>query len=179
MTMPLYGWRDLRSAITAADIPASSAPTPTAFGPTGSLKRYAFAVNDYVGLDFHVDHDYWPGSTAYIHVHWTTNGTSTNTVKWQLTYTIAKGHNQANFGTDTVITLEEAAAGTAWRHMVTEDATGFSLIEPDTLLHVDLKRITNGGTENTDAVFGLFVDIHYQTMQYATPYRTPNFYTGP
>ena len=119
MTVALYGWRDLRTSLTTAEVPPANAPTLTAFGPSGTLKRYAFAVNDYLEFDLHVDHDYWPGSLAYFHVHWSTNGTSTNTVKWELTYTLAQGHNQANFPANQVITVEEAAQGTTWRHMVT------------------------------------------------------------
>lgn len=179
MTKAMYGWKDLRSSVFSGDIPPASAPTLTAFGPSGNLKRYAFSIGDYVELDFHVDHDYWPGSLAMVHVHWTTDGTQTNSVKWQLEYTLAKSHNQGNYPIDTVLTLEEAAHGTAWRGMTTEDATGISILEPDTLIHMKLSRITNGGTNNTDAVFGLFVDFHYQTSQFATPYRSPNFFTGP
>ena len=91
--------------------------------------------------------------------------------------TIATGHDQENFTADATITVEEAANGTAWRHMVTEDTGGLSLIEPDTLIIMELARITNGGTNNSDTVFGLFVDFHYQTAQYSTPNRLPNFYT--
>ena len=60
--------------------------------------------------------------------------------------------------------------------MVTEDATGFTVPEVDSLILLELKRVTNGGTENTDTVFGLFVDLHYQTSMYATPNRSPSFY---
>ena len=46
----------------------------------------------------------------------------------------------------------------------------------DTLVIAELTRITNGGTENTDTVFAMFIDLHYQTQQYGTLNRTPNFY---
>lgn len=179
MSQALYGWRDLRTSLTGLEPPPATAPTQTAFGPSGLLKRPAFAVGDYLEFDLHVDHDYWVDSDAFLHVHWSTNGTSVNSVKWEISYTLAKGHDQANFPAQQLITIEQAAAGTAWRHMITEDGTGISLEEPDTLLLGRITRITNGGTDNADAVFGLFVDFHYQTMQYATPYRIPNFYTGP
>lgn len=170
------GWKDLRMALVASAA-GGGTPTLTAFGPTGTIKQLAFSVNDSVYVAAHIDHDILPGSIMYPHMHWTTNGVSTNTVKWQITYTTAAGHNQANFPADTVVTVEEAAAGTAWRHMVTEDPTGFAALEVDSLIVAEIKRITNGGTENTDTVFGLFADLHYQVLGFATPNRVPNFYT--
>lgn len=170
------GWRDLRCALVAAAT-GTGTPALTAFGTSGNIKQMAFGVGDSVYLAAHVDHDIKPGSTIYPHVHWTTNGTSTNTVKWELRYVTAKGHNQANFGADTVVNLEEAAQGTAWRHMVTEDATGFTAPEVDSVIIMELKRVTNGGTENADTVFGLFVDFHYESDRNATLNRAPDFYS--
>lgn len=169
------GWRDYRAALTG-QAAGPAAPTLTAFGPTGTIKQLAFAVGDSVYVAVHVDHDVKTGSTMYPHVHWSTNGTNTAEVKWQLTYTMAEGHDQANFPAEQVLSVQEAAAGTAWRHMVTEHASGFTAPEPDTLILIEVERITNGGTDNTDVVFGLFVDLHYETQQYATPSRTPDFY---
>ena len=178
MTVQTYGWRDLRMSLVAA-APGGGTPVLANFGPSGSgaLKQLTFGIGDSVYIAGHVDHDYLPGSLAYPHVHWCVNGTDTNTVKWQLTYSIATGHDQESFTADGIITVEEAANGTAWRHMVTEDTGGLSLIEPDTLIIMELERITNGGTNNADTVFGLFVDFHYQTAQYSTPNRLPTFYT--
>lgn len=170
------GWKDLRMALVAS-ASGPAAPAATVFGPTGVIKQLAFAVNDSVYVAAHVDHDILPGSLMYPHVHWSTNGTSINTVKWQLTYVTAKGHDQEAFPADTVLTLEEAASGTAWQHMVTEDPTGFTALEVDSLFICELKRITNGGVENADTVFGLFADLHYEVLGFATPNRTPNFYT--
>jgi len=170
------GWRDLEMSVTSAAT-GGGTPTATVFGPSGNIKQTKFAVNDSVYLTTHVPHDIKPGSTMYMHVHWATDGTSLNTVKWELDYTFAKGHNQSNFGADATITLEEAAQGTAWRHMITEDAVGIPAVEIDSLILVELKRITNGGAENADGVFGLFVDFHYEAQQFATPSRTPDFYT--
>ena len=88
----------------------------------------------------------------------------------------ALGHNQGNFGAPVIYTVEQAAAGTAWRHMVTETVSPITLTEPDELLMVVVRRITNGGTNNTDRVFGLMCDLHYQVDRMATPNRVPNFY---
>lgn len=170
------GWRDLRAAIIGtASGPA--APTLTAFGPSANIKQMAFAVGDSVYLSMHVDHDIKAGSTCYPHVHWTTNGTNIQPVKWELRWISAAGHNQANFGSDVLISVSEAAQGTAWRHMITEDNVGFVIPEVDSLVMMELKRVTNGGTENLDTVFGLYVDIHYMADRNTTPSRLPDFYT--
>lgn len=173
------GWRDMLSAVSNAKVPAASAPTSENFGSAGTLQRkeYAFAVNDYIFLaPFHIQHDVKPNSTAYFHVHWATNGTSTNTVKWEIHYQRALGHDQANFGAPTSLSLTQAPAGTAYRHMIIEDATGITLYEPDELILATLKRVTNGGSENTDLVFGLMVDLHYQVDRFATKNKAPDFY---
>lgn len=172
----LGGWRDLRCPLVAA---ATGAGTPSlaVFGPTGNIKQRSFGVGDSVYLAGHWDHDIKVGSTVYPHVHWSTNGTDTGNVQWQMSITTAARTNQAAFPTDTVITVEEAATGTAWSHMVTEDATGFTAPEVDALSIIELKRIAASSDENTDTVFGLFVDFHYEAQQYGTPSRAPDFYS--
>jgi hypothetical protein len=171
------GWSDMLAPLVTAGVPVQNAPSLTGFAGTSIRKEYAFALNDYCYvIPFHVNHDVKPNSLAHLHVHWTTNGTSTATVKWELSVIRALGHNQQAFTTPTVITIEQAASGTAWRHMIAEDQTGITLYEPDELIMVTLKRITNGGTNNTDTVFGLMCDIHYQVDRLSTPNKVPNFY---
>lgn len=175
------GWKDLTAPLTSAGVPAASAPTMTVFGPVHTPRReeFAFAIGDYLFCQsFHVNHDIKPGGLAYVHAHWTTNGTSTATVKWEFNIQRALGHNQANFPAPTVVTKEQAAAGTAWRHMIAECDIGdaLTLTEPDELILVTLRRVTNGGTNNTDTVFGLTVDFHYESDRDATPQKAPDFY---
>ena len=174
----LFGWKDNFANLTAA---ATGAGTPSLqpFGPTGTVKQRRFGINDSVYVVWHIDHDAAPGSQCYMHVHWSSNGVSTNTVKWQLSYTYAKGHDQEAFSADTVLTLEQAGSGTAWQHMVLEDTVGMEIPEVDSLVICEVKRITNGGTENTDDIFGLFVDIHYLSDRETTPQRAPDFYRTP
>lgn len=174
------GWRDLVSAIAAAP-GGAAAPTLTNFQGAGTLQRqeYAFAINDYVWLaPYHINHDVKPGGSAYLHVHWTTSGTSTATVKWEFHIQRALGHNQANFGVPTMKSVTQAAAGTAYRHMVAEVSISdiLTLTEPDELILVTLRRVTNGGAENNDTVFGLMVDMHYEADRDSTPNKAPNFY---
>ena len=175
------GWFDLLAPLSGAGVPPSSAPVMTNFGPAHTPQRQevAFSIGDYLFCQaFHINHDIKPGGLALVHVHWSTNGTSQETVKWEFTIMRALGHNQANFGTPTVLTVTQAASGTAWRHMVAEVAIGdaLTLSEPDELILVTLRRVTNGGTDNNDTVFGLTVDFHFERDRDATPNRAPDFY---
>ncbi len=174
------GWKDLIAPISAAP-GGVAAPALTNFQTAGTLQRqeYAFAIGDYVFLaPFHVNHDIKPGGAAYLHAHWSTNGTNTATVVWEFHVQRALGHNQANFAPPTVISVTQAGAGTAYRHMVAEVAIAniLTFTEPDELILVTLRRVTNGGTNNTDTVFGLCVDMHYESDRDATPNKAPNFY---
>ncbi len=174
-----FGWKDMLAPVSTAGVPSSSAPVSTAFGPSGARKELAFALNDYVYLQpFHINHDVKPGGLAYLHVHWSTGGTSTASVKWEMEVLRALGHNQAAFGAPITKTVEQAASGTAWQHMVTEvgDVDALTLTEPDELILVTLKRVTNAGTDNTDDVFGLMCDLHYQSDRDATRNKVPDFY---
>jgi hypothetical protein len=176
MSKLVEGWRDLRMNMLAGRLGTANFPTLDGFGPTGAIEQLKFILDDYVYIAVQVAHDIKEGSTVYPHVHWTTNGTNVQAVKWEISYTLAKGHDQENFPADVVLTVQEAAAGTAWRHMLTEDITGFIAPEIDSLWIARIKRITNGGTDNTDQVFGLSVGLYYEVQQYATPNRIPDFY---
>ncbi len=170
------GWRDMIAHLSSAKLAGVSDPSYNVI--TGNIRGYQFAVGNEAWITFHVDHDMKQGAIMYPHIHWTTVGTSTNTVKWELRYTMANGHSAGAFPAETLITFgPTAATGTSLTHRVTEDATGVATPLPDTLILCHIKRVTNGGTENTDPVFGLTVDWHYPTQQYATKNRTPNFYT--
>lgn len=174
-----YGWRDIISSVSTARVPPASAPVADNFGPSGLRMEYRFAVNDYIFVGpFHINHDVKPSSPAYLHVHWSTNGTNTNTVKWQLDVMRAKGHDQEVFGAPVSYTVTGTPAGVAWKHMISEvsDGDALTVTEPDELILVTLKRVTNGGTDNTDQVFGLHVDIHYQTDREFTGFKAPDFY---
>ena len=173
------GWKDLISPLEINGVPVENSPAYTAFGPSGLRRELAFEVGDYAfSKPVHVGHDIKPGGKAYIHVHWSTNGTSTNTVRWEFQISRALGHQQAYFGAETSLFVEQAGFGGAWRHMVAEvgDLDALTLVEPDELILVTLRRVTNGGTDNPDGVFGLLVDLHYESDRDTTPLKAPGFY---
>lgn len=181
-------FKDLTASVSGARVPPSSAPSSTNFGPAHTPQRqeFAFGVGDYVFIEsFHINHDIkYPtanvaASRAYIHVHWSTDGTDTGNVRWEITIDRALGHDQANFGTITTIELEQAAAGTAWRHMIVEasEDDALSLLEPDELILVTLRRIAASTDECTDAVFAIQADFHYESDRHGTPTKAPDFYS--
>jgi len=175
------GWRDLVAPISAAGAPPSSAATATNFGPAATPQRrqFAFGIDDYMFIEpFHIDHDIKPNGLAYLHVHWSTSGTDTGNVRWEFNVQRALGHNQANFAAPIQKYVEQAAAGTAWRHMIAEVdvADAMTLTEPDELILVTLRRVAPLTGTNSDTVFGLMVDLHYEVDRFATPNKSPNFY---
>ena len=172
-------WSDLISPLSPIGVPTEFAPTYQPFGPSGLRRELAFEVGDYAfSSAMHVNHDVKPGGRAVCHVHWSTNGTSLEPVRWEFQISRAKGHNQEYFSAETSYFVEQSSNGGAWRHLVTEMPLVDALIltEPDELILVTVRRVANGGTENTDTVFGLLVDFHYETDRHTTPNRAPNFY---
>jgi hypothetical protein len=173
------GYRDLVSPLTVDGVPVEFAPTYQPFGPSGLRRELSFDIDDYAySYPFHINHDILVGGKGLVHVHWSSNGTSVQPVKWEFQLSRAIGHNQAYFGAETSLFKQQASNGGAWRHMVAEVdiADAITLTEPDELILVTLRRVTNGATDNTDTIFGLLVDFHYESDRSATPNRAPNFY---
>jgi len=175
---PVFGWRDITAQVNVRGVGVAD-PDWSQIGASPFF-AYKFAVNDQAWFAFHVPHDIVPGADVHFHAHWIADGTNAAAVKWEWTYTYAKGFNQGNFNaTGTVVTAEQAAAGTAYRHMVTETAAVAipGLTEPDGIIYVRLRRVTNGAVDNTNGIFLLTSDIHYQTTDAATIGKAPNFYS--
>ena len=181
MTQPVTGgWEDLIAKFSAG-IKNTTFP-PTEAINTSGFTVFEFGVNDIVGVEFHTTHDYKLGSDAFIHIHWypKTAMTATHTVVWEVSYVVARGHQQGEslLATPTVLTLTHTADGTevAGEHMITESATGFDLLEPDAIVMVKIERVTGVGFDATP-VIGLQCDLHYQSAPYdGTLNKAPNFY---
>lgn len=174
------GWADLVSTLSPIGVPELNTPQFQPFGPSGLRQEMAFNVGDYAFSNpFHVNHDVKPGGKAYMHVHWSTNGTSTLPVRWEFQISRALGHNQAYFSAETSIFVEQSSNGGAWRHMIAEvsDLDALTLTEPDEIILVTLRRVSNGEVDNPDSVFGLLVDFHYESDRRTTPHKSPGFYS--
>lgn len=176
-----HGWRDITAPIELRGTGAND-PVFTRNLGGGPFAAYNFAVGDEAWFYFHIPHDIVVppgGATVHIHVHWKHDTTDvTNTVKWEWTYSHAKGFGQEAMNmTGTTVYAEQASAG-QWYPMVTESAglTISNLTEPDGILEVYMRRVTNGGTDLTN-VYVTTCDVHYQSHNLATKNKAPNFYT--
>lgn len=178
-----FGWRDITGNVFVRGVAA----TDPAWAQIGSSPFYAykFDIGDKVWFSYHVPHDIVPNQPIFFHAHWISDGTSTNAVTWQWQYMYAKGFDQANYAVaGTTITAEQAASGTAYRHMVTEtDEVSISgLSEPDGIIYVCLTRVANTTSpqsNNANGIFLLTADIHYQSTDACTANKAPNFYSLP
>jgi len=173
------GWRDLVGQVIVRK--AAGVGVPVYEQMSGSIfYAYNFDVGDDVQVIYHVDHDYAVGTAIYLHAHWLTDGTATDSVKWQISVAYADGHGQGIFplGSPTVKTVEQSPDGTALTHLIAEVADpGFDeSFSVDGLIIANYKRVTNGGTDNSDNVYLLTADCHYQADRFATLNKAPNFY---
>ena len=169
-------WHDITAEVKARGVGATD-PGWAQINAT-AFYAYQFAINDKVWMSFHLPHDYKKGTDIYLHAHWIPDGTDANSVKWQFDYAYAHGHNQAAFDlTGTTITAEQTVGGTQYQHYVTETAAiTITDMEPDGIIEVAITRITNGATDNTDGIFLLTADVHYQSTNRGTLNRAPDFY---
>jgi hypothetical protein len=171
------GWQDELGQIIVRTTGAGN-PSWSQIGAS-IFRAYKFAVGDICQIHYHLTHGLCPGTAIFPHVHWTTDGTDANTVKFELSVVYAKGYKRGNFdfASPDVFTVEEAPDGTAYNHVISEDGSGLALdTEVDGLVIVHLARVTNGGTDNEDDVFVLMADVHYQADTVATKTRNYPFY---
>jgi len=170
-------WTDYLASM-ATGKGAASAPSMQTFNTTWEALR--FGTGDGVYMYFHINHDIKEGTNVYPHIHWAKGtGTDTNIVKWQIDYTIAKGHDQEAFPATTTVTVEGTPPVTPWWHMISEvsAADSFEAPEVDSIVIIKVERISNGGSNNNDEIFGLFVDLHAEIDRPGTPNKAPDFYT--
>ena len=176
-------WKDLTSHLTIEWIPELDHPTYEAFAPSWLRNQLSFGIWDYANCSiFHLNHDVKVWGKAYVHIHWSTDWIDENTVKWEFQISYALGHDQDFFPATTSVFVEQApnqVAPWAWRHYIAEigDDYAMTLTEPDAIAMVTVRRVTNWAVDNTDKVFWLTVDFHYESDRDSTPNKSPDFYT--
>lgn len=172
-----FGWHDMTAEITVRGGGANNPPW-TQIG-SSALYAFNFELNDECWMCYHVPHDYVPGTDVNLHVHWLPDGTNANSVKWQWDYVYARGYDQQafNIASPTTITVETSSPEAQYQHMISESTNQtISNMEVDGLIYTRIKRITNGGTDNTDNIFVLTADLHYQSTGIPTVNRNYPFY---
>lgn len=185
-----YCWRDITSDVTVRGVAATD-PTFTQIGST-SFRFYRFALNKGVWFNFHIPHDYVPGTAIHFHVHWFVDDSASpasGAVTWQWTYAYAKGFDQEAFDfslanspltTANTVTATQNT-GVPFQHMVAETAgiTIPGLTEPDGIICTYLQRVSNGTSplnELSSNPFMITSDVHYQSTNIGTNQKAPGFY---
>jgi hypothetical protein len=182
---PTYGWNDFLGSIMVRGVAATD---PNYVTYNGGLLAYRFDINDQVFIEFHILHDYAPGTDLYLHAHWSHNtaGVTTGSVTWSFEVLYAKGHDQAAFTTAKTVTITQAASTTQYQHMIAEvqaTISGGSVTQQDTDdIEIDgLLLVRVSLTANTmDAGAKPFLhmcDIHYQSTGFISKNKSPDFYT--
>jgi len=177
---PSFGWQDLLGAIGKEE---GGPNTPNLNAYIGNIKQYAFDISDEVFVEFHLPHDYAPGTDIYIHTHWSHKVPVVGNVTWGFEVSYAKGHNQAAFSAPITTTILQASPNIALQHMIAEvqfSASTPSGVQIDTdNIEVDgllLTRIFLSANTTGVAPFLHFVDIHYQSTNIPTKQKAPDFW---
>lgn len=186
--IPTFGWRDLKGIIAPRGL-ANTAPSAATY--IGNIKQYQFSINDDTEAEFHVPHDYLPGSDIYIHTHWSHNVTTVTggSITWGFEVSYSKGHNQTPFSAVVSPTVVGNASTTQYQHIITEvqlSAASPSAsqidtddIEVDGIILVLCKVSANNITVSGGGVpepFIHYIDIHYQSTNMPTKQKAPDFY---
>ncbi len=174
------GWDDMIGSLAAGNTTNTNDPTWAAFRGGVYAWRFSATVLNEIWISFHINHEYSPDTVIYPHIHWSTAGTNTGTVRWGIEYTVAKGYDRDTFPAPTTIYLEQAASGTAYRHMIVEASLANAI--PTTHLETDsivmMRVFRDGAHANdtcTDPAFGLFCGLHFQKQAFSTPNKNYPF----
>jgi hypothetical protein len=187
---PTFGWKDLVGEISVRGTGGTN-PNFNVF--RGNIREFQFGINDEVWCDFHMPHDYVPGTDLFIHAHWAVavNTVTSGGVTWGWDITYAKGYSQAVIpATVNPTKQQDLAVGVGsngqYVHMIAEvqlSAASPSATQLDSDdIEIDGLILTRcylaGNTMNgAPEPFLLFTDIHYQSTQAATKNKNYPFYT--
>lgn len=147
----------------------------------GNCSAYAFdgnAISEQAWFDVHILHGIKAGTFPTFHVHWShKEAAPTGNVKWNLSYSYAKGYGAGTFASDVVLSTTQAA-GAQYGHFITpdDDMPTATAPEPDSKLICRIWR-DPGDVADTFAAdaYLLGVDLHYQRGQLGTIERNRPF----
>lgn len=187
---PTWCWRDIIGKVIPKATGAGSPTRSVYIG--GQLGQYSFVANDTYDMEFHIPHDYVPGTDVYIHIHWSHNGTTiSGNAVFDIYHSYAKGHNQANFVAEKNLTITfntvDIATTPQYRHRIDEiimsgaSATATLMdrddVEPDGLILMTVKITTLPAIGGGGKLFIHTSDIHYQSTNIGTKQKSPDFWT--
>ncbi|KKK79387.1 hypothetical protein LCGC14_2834030, partial [marine sediment metagenome] len=116
------GWNDF--LMPGLTLPRTAANSPAITTFQGNIEQLAFqnggAQPRETWSAIHILHDYRTGTKIFPHIHWShNNATPSGDVKWQIEYSISKGHSGGTFPAATTISLIQTA-GAQFEHMLIE-----------------------------------------------------------
>ena len=188
---PTFGWRDATAAFHTRAT-GGQVPSFTPYNGT-TVYQYQFAVATLqeIFIEFHIPHDYVPGTEVFIHTHWSQTTVDAGgiagvpgQVKWNYDALYSKGHQQQSFpATVTTVSALQTASSTVRQHMIAEvqltsgGAIGGNTLEVDGVILVRMWRDPADLQDTLNiAPFPHFCDMHYQSTNMATKEKAPNFY---
>lgn len=204
---PSYTWQDMLGSIEtrpAAGGGASAIPDFVLYRGMNYQYRWGtVAPNNHLHeafINYHVPHDYVPGTDLFVHVHWSQATVDTGgpagvpgNVVWyfDITYATAfgtPGGAADPFNAPITQTVTQQASTTQYGQMLAEvqftnaagDATHIanSRFAIDGIIQIRLYRdpADAGDTLNQD-VFVHEMDVHYQSTNIGTKSKAPDFYS--
>jgi len=185
---PTFPWHDLLGPLHSHYGEANAAQSAAFIGTIPAIQFHA--ENKEAHVNFHLPHDYVPGTDLYIHVHWAHNSATVTggSVTWSFEYTYAKGFDQAAFSSPKTLSITQDASTTQYQHMVAETSLSVSggsatqldtdEIETDSVIQCRLYLNSNDITDSVTQPwpFAFFVDIHYQSATVGTKNKAPSFH---
>jgi hypothetical protein len=176
------GWLDILG-VREARPSGATIPVVAQVGATG-IWLPQWAIGDIDFYRFHIPHGIDPTAGCYLHMHYFTEGTQTNFVKWQFRYAYAHGYGRGRFNLASLTTVSieqqvELFGGGSETHMIAEIASPIlaGSAEIDGMLLVEVSRIAAAGAATTNPVFGLGADIHAKADRLTTLNKNYPFYT--
>jgi hypothetical protein len=184
---PTFGWRDIIGTISNS----KGATKATEATYRDGITQFQFSAGDDAEIEYHIPHDYVPGTDIHLHFHWSHNSAIVTGGSIVLTYeiTYAKGHNQAAFPATVTGTVTGTASTTQYQHIVSEGQISAASpsaaqidsdnLEPDGLILCRIEMTTNNMTASNGVPdpFIHEVDVHYQSTNIGTKQKAPDFYT--
>lgn len=177
---PTYGYADILGQIDVRGVGPNSPDYAQIAGTNLYAFQFAASSLDEVFVSFHIPHDYVPGTPVSFHAHWMGDQSPghVGVVRWGFEWYYARNEQEAlSNGT---VYAEQAGVATALTPRLVESAeVAIPNLEVDSLILVRVFRdAANVADTNTDAVFLIQTDCHYQSTGVPTVNKARPFYAG-
>lgn len=178
------GWKDILASFASGKTAGANVPAWSQV--RDGLYGYEFTATQLkeVWVNFHIGHDYAPGTDLFPHVHFVPlTDEVEGTVRWGVEYAYAD-RDTGVFGATTTIYIEQVVtANSQYVHIVSECLDEDRINGAGDAVSVDgvlMCRYFRDGAHANDtyagSVVGIFADLHYQSDRDTTLNKAPDFY---